>query len=500
VSDDFNPYYEWLGIPPKHQPANHYRLLGIERFEADPVVIEHAAEQRLTFLRTKQTGQRGKLADQLLNEISRAKVTLINANTKTKYDQALQNTLLKTAESTSSPGPQQSASAHTDRTGRTARSADRSRGRGRNGARKSPGRSSAASLLRFGLVAIVAIIAIAYGFYRWQQAAEQQRRQQAEIAQLEQRLNTEKNAKENSVKNETAAREEAEPERKEEAERKAKAARQLEEDDRRAQLAEQNVEEERKAKEKKEEEAERKAKEDATRNAKTKKEAAAVKQLKEEKQRQETLQWRKAHFTQQKNGAWQPNLSEQWGRELKQAKQTGSSVSKDGKQFKKREKEINKLMALVAAAKGALDAHNKTPILNNAVRAEWFHKQALLRKHWQQNTVLLNRKWRSFWTTAERFIKSLDNLEQEHPECEATFTKMRRLYKHPQMNRAKQIESDVKFSSLKETKKQTDLRVLQGIIDNAQPTKGKLIALNNQVQKLKAAQQAQQQQVKNRRK
>ena len=21
MSDEFNPYYEWLGIPPKHQPA-----------------------------------------------------------------------------------------------------------------------------------------------------------------------------------------------------------------------------------------------------------------------------------------------------------------------------------------------------------------------------------------------------------------------------------------------------------------------------------------------
>jgi len=76
---------------------------------------------------------------------------------------------------------------------------------------------------------------------------------------------------------------------------------------------------------------------------------------------------------------------------------------------------------------------------------------------------------------------------------------MRRLYKHPQMNRVKEIESDVTFSSLKETKKQTDLRVLQGIIDNAQPTRKTLIALNDHIQKLNAAQQAQQQ-VKNRRK
>jgi len=156
-------------------------------------------------------------------------------------------------------------------------------------------------------------------------------------------------------------------------------------------------------------------------------------------------------------------------------------------------------MASVAAAKGALIAHNKTPILNNAVRAEWFHKQALLWKLLQQNTVLLNRKWKSFWTTAERFIKSLGNLEQEHAECEATFTEMRRLYNDPQMNRVKQIKPDAIFSLLKENKKKTDLRALQGIIDNAQPTRKTLNALNDHIQKLNAAQQAQQQ-VKNRRK
>jgi hypothetical protein len=27
---DFDPYYHWLGIAPKDQPPNHYRLLGVE--------------------------------------------------------------------------------------------------------------------------------------------------------------------------------------------------------------------------------------------------------------------------------------------------------------------------------------------------------------------------------------------------------------------------------------------------------------------------------------
>ena len=32
----FDPYRKWLGIPPKDQPPNHYRLLGLELFETDP--------------------------------------------------------------------------------------------------------------------------------------------------------------------------------------------------------------------------------------------------------------------------------------------------------------------------------------------------------------------------------------------------------------------------------------------------------------------------------
>ncbi len=39
----FDPYHKWLGIPAKDQPANHYRLLGLDLFEADAEVIESAA-------------------------------------------------------------------------------------------------------------------------------------------------------------------------------------------------------------------------------------------------------------------------------------------------------------------------------------------------------------------------------------------------------------------------------------------------------------------------
>ena len=91
MGNEFDPYYEWLGIPPKHQPANHYRLLGIDGNEADAEVIRHAAKQRLAYLRTLQTGPRGKAANQLLNEISRAQHTLLDPAQRQAYDATLQS-------------------------------------------------------------------------------------------------------------------------------------------------------------------------------------------------------------------------------------------------------------------------------------------------------------------------------------------------------------------------------------------------------------------------
>ena len=35
----FDPYHKWLGISPKDQPPDHYRLLGIDRFESDLEVV-----------------------------------------------------------------------------------------------------------------------------------------------------------------------------------------------------------------------------------------------------------------------------------------------------------------------------------------------------------------------------------------------------------------------------------------------------------------------------
>ncbi len=89
MPDDFDPYYTWLAIPPDEQPPTLYRLLGVRTFEDNPEVIENVADQRMAFLRTLQSGKRSDLSEKLLNEISAARLCLLNEQKKADYDAKL---------------------------------------------------------------------------------------------------------------------------------------------------------------------------------------------------------------------------------------------------------------------------------------------------------------------------------------------------------------------------------------------------------------------------
>jgi hypothetical protein len=93
MAEKFDPYHVWLGIPPEEQPPNHYRLLGLRAFEPNPDVIENLADQRMTHLRTFQTSKNSALSQKLLNEVSAARVCLLNPKTKQQYDQQLRASL-----------------------------------------------------------------------------------------------------------------------------------------------------------------------------------------------------------------------------------------------------------------------------------------------------------------------------------------------------------------------------------------------------------------------
>ena len=89
-SKEFDPHYNWLGIPPKSQPPTHYRLLGLEQFENNQHAIDAASGRLVRFLQDISTGsEHVNEAQELINQIARARVCLLNPTAKQAYDQQL---------------------------------------------------------------------------------------------------------------------------------------------------------------------------------------------------------------------------------------------------------------------------------------------------------------------------------------------------------------------------------------------------------------------------
>lgn len=113
MSADFDAYRKWLGIPPEDQPPNHYRLLGLGLFESDVDAISNAADRQMSHVRTFQSGPHSALSQKLLNELSAARVCLLNPTSKAEYDRGLQSRLKASAPPSpppsSAPAPNSSA-------------------------------------------------------------------------------------------------------------------------------------------------------------------------------------------------------------------------------------------------------------------------------------------------------------------------------------------------------------------------------------------------------
>jgi hypothetical protein len=92
MSDPFNAYYAWLGIPPEecHEGGPHYyQLLGLRVFEKDPQAIDAAARRTIATLSRYATGLHGDLTERLLVEVGAAAACLRNPMQKAEYDRAL---------------------------------------------------------------------------------------------------------------------------------------------------------------------------------------------------------------------------------------------------------------------------------------------------------------------------------------------------------------------------------------------------------------------------
>ena len=89
MSEPFDPYRKWLGILPKDQPPNHYRLLGIATFESDLDVIDNAANRQMGHVRTFQRSKHAKESQRILTELAAARTCLLTPERKQAYDEQL---------------------------------------------------------------------------------------------------------------------------------------------------------------------------------------------------------------------------------------------------------------------------------------------------------------------------------------------------------------------------------------------------------------------------
>ena len=93
MTEAFDPYHKWLGIPLGRRPPNHYEMLGIGLYESDLDVIEHAADRRMSHIKTFASGPQAKISQLLLNQLSEARVCLCSAQSRKAYDLQLQKQL-----------------------------------------------------------------------------------------------------------------------------------------------------------------------------------------------------------------------------------------------------------------------------------------------------------------------------------------------------------------------------------------------------------------------
>jgi hypothetical protein len=89
MSDSFDPYRVWLGIPPESRPPTHYEMLAISPKEQERAVIEAAVLRQTGYVRNFQIGKYGKDDARILNEIAAAKACLLDPAKRAKYDAEL---------------------------------------------------------------------------------------------------------------------------------------------------------------------------------------------------------------------------------------------------------------------------------------------------------------------------------------------------------------------------------------------------------------------------
>jgi hypothetical protein len=98
MSDSFDPYLQWLKIPADRRPPTAYDILGIDPSVTDVERIDDLAYEKMAFLRTFQLGKDAEVAQNILNELAMARITLTDPGKRALYDQHLADTEANAAD------------------------------------------------------------------------------------------------------------------------------------------------------------------------------------------------------------------------------------------------------------------------------------------------------------------------------------------------------------------------------------------------------------------
>lgn len=97
--EPLDPLSEWLGLPPGRHPADHYELLGLDRFEGDLDLISHRADTLRAQIRKIRPGRHLVEWQRLLDRVAAAKRCLSDPISKVAYDESLETPSERTLES-----------------------------------------------------------------------------------------------------------------------------------------------------------------------------------------------------------------------------------------------------------------------------------------------------------------------------------------------------------------------------------------------------------------
>jgi Squalene-hopene cyclase C-terminal domain len=85
----FDPYEKWLGIPKDQRPIDFFLLLDLDPDEDDPAVIKKAARKQAERVSQHEDGPHAQASARLLEEIEKARATLVNPTKRKAYEAIL---------------------------------------------------------------------------------------------------------------------------------------------------------------------------------------------------------------------------------------------------------------------------------------------------------------------------------------------------------------------------------------------------------------------------